>query len=137
MIRYPLCDCLQIFPRKGDYDVIVILYYTDNPSRAYDAFVRKHYNIPKDIPLYLCMERWEWDGSKYIKTKSVECLPETIDGEPWCRKVIKKFSDRYLRFIVPAHEFDFSHVLVNIYTPSTYYNLRHGCRWNRAWASTE
>ena len=147
MKLYPLCDCLQ-YPLDEERNKIYIFYYTDSPSKPYDAFIRKEYNIPKETPLYLCVELWVWNGKEYEKKKEDEFIPKCIEGKKWTYKIMKDFSDKYLRFMIPIHEFDFSYC-GHLYTeknvnyqhdteiPSTipYYNLDgESCRWNRAWA---
>ena len=131
----PLNDCIQI-PLDDDYNEILIYYYTDSPNRSYDGFVRKRYKIPDEIPLYLCKELWKWEDGKYVKKERSEELLKKKEAQI----LIKK----YLRFMIPTHEWDmnyrsfyekhknYKHSLLH-QSSTDYYNLGDGGRWNRAW----
>ena len=132
---YPLCDCLQL-PLDNNYDRILVCYYTDSPSKPYDAFTRKMYKIPDETPLYLCTEVWQWEESRYNRIdRSEKILPKEE-----AQALVKK----YLRFIIPIHEWSLNYKdyydKYKNYKPSLYhldstgyYNLGQGGRWNRAW----
>jgi hypothetical protein len=130
--------------RDSDYNEIWLYYFTDSPSLKYDGFVHREYNIPKVVPLYICLEVWCWNGREYEKRDSREVIPINIKGDKWAAKVMKEFTFKYLRFMVPTHKFDFSY-RGHLYTEknknykhkvearTTYYNQDYGCRWNRAY----
>ena len=67
---YPLKDCIMI-PLSDEFDQIELYYYTEYPSCAFDAFVRKEYDFSceKEMPLYLYKELWHWYSgeNKYKK----------------------------------------------------------------------
>jgi len=131
----PLSDCIQI-PLDEEYNKIIIYYYTDAPTKPYDAFIRKKYNIENEIPLYICMELWKLDGTEYIKEESMERVLEVEET--------KALIKLYLRFMVPTHEWDFSYKTsyekyknyrhsLHYSSSLSYYNLGNGTRWNRSW----
>jgi hypothetical protein len=134
-----LKDCIQV-PLDEEYNEILIYYYTDSPNKPYDAFVRRRFNIPDEIPMYLYVELWKWNGKDYVRKDR----NEKVLGKRETKVLINK----YLKFVVPKHEWDFSYndfyeknkdykhsVSENV--KSGYYNLGNGGRWNRAWEKDE
>jgi hypothetical protein len=127
-LDYLLVDCVQI-PLDEEFNRILIYAYTDSPDRPYDAFVSEEYDIPKEVPLYLHIELWEWEKDKYIRKWRKE---EKIGKEE-----AKILTERYLRFIVQLRPEDMSYRadynLKQVLAITPYYQLEIGCRWNRAW----
>lgn len=118
-------DCeVSIVDPNGDCNSIVIKYYTVNPSRPLDAQQIRTIKIEGteiNKQIFLCEEKWDWDGRKYIKTGFKE-ERLTKSRAKRVRKILK-----YISLEDPEY---FSMFGMTHYKPPVLH-LGDGCSWTR------